>query len=164
MPKNTMLAISALLSAAMLAGAMQDPAKDAAKDASGRKQDARALVQKAAAEYVEALYEVKPELIERCCHKDLVKFGFWRQDAGSDYRGMAMTHAQLTALAGKWNRDGSRVPADAPNKVEVLDLMDQTAVVKVTAVWGVDHMQLARFDGKWQIRHILWQSHPIESR
>ena len=45
-------------------------------------------------------------------------------------------------------------------KIEVLDLMDTTAVVKVSAVWGVDHMQLAKFDGRWQILHILWQSHP----
>ena len=38
--------------------------------------------------------------------------------------------------------------------------MDTTAVLKVSAVWGVDHMQLGKFDGKWKVLHILWQSHP----
>jgi hypothetical protein len=73
-----------------------------------------------------------------------------------------MTKAQLLELAKKWNAKGDRAGADAVKEVEILDLMDQTAVVKVTAVWGVDHMQLAKFDGTWRIVHILWQSHPAK--
>jgi hypothetical protein len=38
--------------------------------------------------------------------------------------------------------------------------MDKTAVAKLSAQWGVDHMQLAKIDGKWMIMNILWQSYP----
>jgi len=65
----------------------------------------------------------------------------------------------LRELAGQYNADG-HIPADAPKEIVVLDLMDQTACARLTAEWGVDILQLARFDGRWQILHVLWQSHP----
>ncbi|MBK8098476.1 MAG: nuclear transport factor 2 family protein [Planctomycetes bacterium] len=142
---------------ALVAGIhLQDPAPKPPTD--------EAQVRQAALDYVEALYEAKPELIERSVHADLVKYGFWREKATSPYEGSAMTKAQLLALTKSWNRKGNKADASSVKKVEVLDVMDQTAVAKVTAVWGIDHMQLAKFDGKWQIRHILWQSHPAEAK
>jgi Putative lumazine-binding len=42
--------------------------------------------------------------------------------------------------------------------VRVGDVLDQTAVAQVTASWGIDHMLLAKYDGKWQIVQIPWQS------
>lgn len=122
--------------------------------------DERAAVQRAALDYVEALYDAKPELIQRSVHPELKKFGFYRPEGQTKYRGGAMTFGQLVKLAGSWNKEGKRADARSPKKVEVLDLMDATAVVKLTAVWGIDHMQLAKYDGRWQILHILWQSHP----
>jgi hypothetical protein len=53
---------------------------------------------------------------------------------------------------------GRTAPATAPKKVELLDLLDQTAAVKVTAWWGTDYMLLAKYDGRWMISHVLWQS------
>jgi hypothetical protein len=132
----------------------QDPAARPATD--------EERVRQVALDYVEALYEVKPERIERSVHPNLVKYGFWRKDEATPYKGMAMTKAQLVELAKKWNAKGDQADAGSVKKVEILDLMDQTAVVKVTAVWGVDHMQLAVIDGTWQILHILWQSHPAK--
>jgi hypothetical protein len=134
--------------------APQDPATKPLTD--------RAQVERAGLDYVEALYDAKPELIERSVHANLVKYGFWRKDESSPYKGSAMTKPQLLELAKKWNAKGNQADAKSVKTVEVLDLMDQTAVLKVTAVWGVDHMQLAKFDGTWQILHILWQSPPAK--
>ena len=123
----------------------------------------REAVEAAVLDYVEGIYDVEPDRIARSVHKDLKKYGFWRQEAQTPYQGMAMTYAELHELAGEYNVDG-RVPADAPKKVEVLDLLDQTAAAKLTASWGIDYMQLAKFDGQWKIVHVLWQSHPQETR
>jgi hypothetical protein len=30
----------------------------------------------------------------------------------------------------------------------------------VTALWGIDYMHLAKYDGKWKIVNILWQEPP----
>ena len=130
----------------------QDPQPAATED--------RAAIQRAALDYVLALYDAEPERIRRSVHPELKKYGFYRPKGAADYRGSAMTFEQLVALAGEWNKDGSKADEASPKKVEILDVMDQTAVVKLTAKWGIDHMQLAKFDGKWQILHILWQSAP----
>ena len=69
-----------------------------------------------------------------------------------------MTYEQLVNLASSWNKSGTR---DTKVKtVDVLDALDQTAVAKVTASWGVDYLLLAKFDGKWKISQIIWQSPP----
>jgi hypothetical protein len=39
-------------------------------------------------------------------------------------------------------------------------VLDQTATAKITAQWGIDYMQLAKFDGAWKIINIVWQTHP----
>ena len=116
-------------------------------------------VERAVLDYVEGVYQVKPELIERSVHPELNKFGFARRSADQEYRRIPMTFKQLVALAGRYNRDG-RVPKDAPKNVEVLDVLDQTASAKLTASWGIDYMHLAKYDGRWKIVHVLWQTAP----
>ena len=41
-----------------------------------------------------------------------------------------------------------------------LGRLDQTATVKLVAQWGVDYMHLARYDGRWKVVNVLWQSAP----
>lgn len=117
-----------------------------------------AEVERAVLDYVEGVYEVKPELIERSVHPDLKKFGFARRSVEDDWRVIPMTYDELVELAGKYYRDDGGAPADAPKKVEVLDVMNQTASAKLTASWGADYFHLAKYDGKWKIVHVLWQS------
>lgn len=117
----------------------------------------RQAVQQAAANYVTAVYESKPELIEQSVHPKLVKYGFMRQQDGT-YKQNQMTYDQLLDVARSWNKDKKR--DTSINKVEVLDVLDQTATAKITAQWGVDYMQLAKFDGTWKIINIIWQTHP----
>ena len=71
---------------------------------------------------------------------------------------MPMSHDELIALAARWNASGDQILDDAPRKIELMDAMNQTACVKLTAVWGIDYMHLAKVDGKCQILHVLWQS------
>jgi hypothetical protein len=118
----------------------------------------RELVRQAALDYLEGIYTVKPERIQRSVHPTLVKRGFYKKDATTPYVEMPMTYDQLVTLAGNWNKDGKR---DLSIKeVTVLDVLDQTAMAKVTANWGIDYMLLGKFDGNWKIVQILWQSHP----
>lgn len=115
-------------------------------------------VRQAALDYVEGIYNVQPERIERSVHPNLVKRGFYKKDAATPYTEMPMTYEQLVKLAASWNKDGKR--DISIKEVVVLDVLDQTAVAKVRASWGIDYMMLGKFDGKWKITQILWQSHP----
>lgn len=118
----------------------------------------REAVRLAALDYVEGIYNVQPERIERSVHTTLVKRGFYKKDAAGPYVESPMTYEQLVRLAGSWNKEGKR--DTSIKEVAVLDVLDQTAVAKVTASWGIDYMLLGKYDGRWKIVQILWQSHP----
>lgn len=119
--------------------------------------DDRAAVHQAALDYLTAVYEAKPELIERSVSPKLTKHGFVRQADGT-YRHGRMTYAELLDVARTWNADGRR--DQSIKEVVVGDVSDQTATAIVRAAWGYDHMQLAKIDGRWQILNIVWQTYP----
>ena len=119
----------------------------------------REAVRQAALDYVEGVYGVDPARIERSVHPDMVKRGFYIKKGETAYSSSPMTFAELVNLAKTYNKAG-RVPKDAPKEVTVLDVLDQTASVKLVAFWGVDYMHLAKYDGRWMIVNVLWQSPP----
>lgn len=117
-------------------------------------------VRQAVLDYVEGIYLVDPARIEGSVHPDLAKLGFPRRGAETTYGASTrMTFQQLIDVAKTYNKAG-RLPKDAPKEVVIYEVVDQTATVKLTAVWGIDYMQLAKFDGKWKIVNVLWQSPP----
>jgi Putative lumazine-binding len=122
-------------------------------------QDDREAVKQAVLDYVEALYEADPSRIERSIHPELFKLGFERDKDGK-YQPDRMTYQQLYDLAGRWNKSG-RFPKNSKKEVVVYDVADQTAAAKLTAMWGIDYLHLAKFEGKWKITEILWQTPPV---
>ncbi|MCM3873290.1 MAG: nuclear transport factor 2 family protein [Pyrinomonadaceae bacterium] len=114
-------------------------------------------VKEAVLDYVEGVYEVSPARIERSIHPDLAKRGFFIKKGEKAYSPHTMTFAQLVELSKNYNKDG-HVPKDAPKDVVVYDVSDQTASAKLTAMWGIDYMHLAKYEGKWKIINVLWQT------
>lgn len=118
-------------------------------------------VRAAVVDYLEGLYSADPDRIERSVSPDMVKFGYWRQTAEDEYSPSPMSYEQLYRLAGSWNADNRQgIDEDTPRAIEVLDVLDKTAAAKLTAAWGIDYFQLEKIEGRWMIRHVLWQSHP----
>jgi len=120
--------------------------------------DDREAVKQAVLDYVEALYEADSARIERSVHRDLFKLGFERDKDGT-YKPYRMTYQELYDLAGRWNKSG-RIPKNSNKEIVVFDVADQTASAKLTARWGIDYLHLAKFDGKWMITDILYQTPP----
>lgn len=120
--------------------------------------DDREAVKQAVLDYVEALYEADSSRIERSVHRDLFKLGFERDKEGT-YKPYRMTYQELYDLAGRWNKNG-RIPKNSKKEIVVYDVADQTASAKLTAMWGIDYLHLAKFDGKWMITDILYQTPP----
>lgn len=128
----------------------------AAQDTNAEKE----AVRQAVLDYVEGIYNVEPARIERSVSPNLAKLGFYRPPAETAYRpGRTMAFQQLVEIAKTYNKEG-KLKKDARKHVEIYDVMDQTATVKLTAEWGIDYMHLAKIDGKWMIVNVLWQSHP----
>lgn len=119
-------------------------------------------IEKACLNYIEGFYEGDTVKLINALKPTLYKIGFWKNkttgaydfDGQMTYRG-ALDYAK-NVLAKK-----NFAKADAPKKVEVLDIMKTTAAAKVTAWWGFDYILLAKQNGKWMIEQVLWEG-PLE--
>ncbi len=119
----------------------------------------REAVKQAVLDYVEGVYEVDPSRIERSVHPDLAKGGFFKKEGETGYNFISMTFAQMIELSKNYNKDG-KMPQAAPKEVIIFDMTDQIATTKLIAWWGIDYMHLAKYEGKWKIVNVLWQTHP----
>lgn len=119
----------------------------------------RDLVTAAVRDYVEGVYDAEPDRIKKSVAPDLNKVGV-RHGPKNTFRERPMTYDQLFKLAANYNKDGKRIPKDAPKKIEILGLLPKVATAKLTASWGIDLMQLIKTKDTWQIKHIVWQPHP----
>jgi hypothetical protein len=117
------------------------------------------LVHVAVEDYVLGLYEVSPERIARSVDTSLTKVGYYDHN-GKAHNHAPMTYQQLYNLSSSWNKKGDKINEDSPKRIEIYEVNDKTAAAKLTAEWGIDFMHLCKVDGKWKIRHIMWQSDP----
>jgi putative lumazine-binding protein len=118
-----------------------------------------AAVRAAVLDYVEGLYQVDPARVDRSVSPELAKRSVAAfQGTGREYL-RPMSKDVLLNVAATFNREG-RTPRDARREVVILDMLDRTAAVRLTAVDWVDYMHLARLNGRWTIVNILWQDVP----
>ncbi len=120
-------------------------------------------IKKAVLDYIEGLYYMEPERIERSVHPDLSKRGLRETGDDADYETHIMPFDELREAAETANING-RIPQDAPRDIEILDKSGKTASVRLLSFWGVEYVHLKKDNGKWQIIHILWQSIPEDER
>lgn len=118
-----------------------------------------ALIESAVLDYVEGFYEGDTARISRSIHPDLSKFGYSYQKDSLNYKGHLMTFDRAIgyALDVKKNPEYA-APPNAVKKIEILDAQDKIANVKLTAYWGIDYLLLAKYDGKWMVTKVLWQT------
>jgi hypothetical protein len=133
----------------------------AVADGAGAQQPAadRDAIRAASLDYIEGFYEGDTVKLTRSIRPQVYKFGFGREEKERRYGpGEQMTWQQILDYAGRVRASTRKTPATAPKGVALLDVLDQTAAAKVTAWWGTDYLLLGKFDGRWMITHVLWQS------
>lgn len=92
-------------------------------------------VKQAAFNYIDAFYKVDTTLAYKSVHKNLRKVGWWYDEKKKAYSGdIEMPFDALISLAKKWNINGDRVNDQSPRKVDILEVSDKIAAVKITAV------------------------------
>ena len=124
--------------------------------------DDETLIREAVLNYVNAIYEVNPKLLEKSVSPKLQKVGYVPKSDGSGYREMWMSVENLKTLAAHYNQDGGIDPATAPRTIVILDKSNQRPVVRLDAVWGIDFIELVREGDKWMILNVIWQTYPEE--
>ena len=121
--------------------------------------DDQAITQ-AVLNYANSAYLVKPELVAESVHPHLQKVGYVPAREGGGYRELWMNFYELRELVSFWNQDGHFDRENAKREVKILDRLDQIAVARLDAEWGVDFLHLAKVDGTWQIINVIWQTYP----
>lgn len=117
-------------------------------------------VRRAALDYLEGFYEGDSAKIIRSVRPDVRKVGYFKSRGASTYASEPMSYAEMIAYTNNFKKNGRTTPTSAPREVIVGEINDQTATAKVVAWWGIDYLQLARYDGKWMIVNVMWQSPP----
>lgn len=117
-------------------------------------------VRAAILDYVEGFYEGDTAKLMRSVRPDVVKYGYSKPRGETGYRGEPMPWSEFLSYAREVKARGRPTPASAPKDIVIFDVADQTAAAKLTAWWGIDYFHLAKFDGRWMITQVLWQSPP----
>jgi hypothetical protein len=142
------------LRVALLAGFLLLPSS-----AMGQRGADSAAVHAAVADYLAWFYEGDTTRFVRSVRPEIYKYGYDRDQATGRYSGRPWRWpAGVTPASTGSARRQPR--ANAQREIVVLDVLDQIAVAKLVASWGVDYLMLAKYDGKWMINQALYQSHP----
>ncbi|MDC8003901.1 nuclear transport factor 2 family protein [Aureisphaera galaxeae] len=114
-------------------------------------------IERAALDYIEGFYEGDTTKIKRSIHPDLSKLGYGSSSGGSKEHIMTYERAIGFARDVAGNPEWA-APKDAVKKIEILDAQDKIACVKLTLYWGIDYLLMVKYDDKWMISKVLWQS------
>ncbi len=120
-------------------------------------------VRRAVLDYVEGFYEGDTTKLVRSVRPDVFKYGFDWVEKSRRYEGEQMPYSEVLGYAIRFKARGRPTSAAAPRTVELFEVQDQTASAKLTAWWGTDYLLLARYDGRWMISSVMWQSPPPKS-
>lgn len=104
-------------------------------------------------QYIDGWYEGKCEKMETAIHPDLSKRTVVKTGAGDRLEPMN----GLALLQYCRNGEGKKTPVDKRRKeIRVLEIHDGWASASLRAHDFVDHLHLAKFNGKWTIINVLW--------
>lgn len=117
-------------------------------------------VRRAVLDYVEGFYEGDSTKHVRSIRPEVFKYGFFIPRDSSKYQGQQMTWSGFHNYTRNVRTNNRPAPANAPKDIVIYDVLDQTASAKLTAYWGIDYLLLAKYDGKWMVTHVLWQTPP----
>lgn len=97
-----------------------------------------AAIRQTALDYLEGLYEGDSTRLVRALRPEVYKYGFFVPRGATGYSGERMEWKEFHSYTNAVKKSGKVAPATAPKKIEFMDVLDQTAAVKVTAFWGTD--------------------------
>ncbi|WP_347921889.1 nuclear transport factor 2 family protein [Pontimicrobium sp. SW4] len=108
-------------------------------------------------EYLTALQELNPKLIEKALHKELAKetIGINPRNRRDTIR--KTSYNQMLQFADSWNKAGNKFPPNPNNQVIILDIYDRIATAKLVSDNWVEYLHLIKTNKEWKIINLLWQ-------
>jgi hypothetical protein len=160
LPRLSLGAAAALLLGAAAPHFSATPPTPLAAPRATAQEDDAALVRRAVLDYVDGFYEGDTAKLVRSVRPEVYKYGFWRPADSTRYVGETMPYTELLAYARRVKARNRPAPPSARKEVVVYEVQDRTASAKLTASWGTDYLLLGKFDGRWMVSSVMWQSPP----
>jgi ribosomal protein L31 len=120
--------------------------------------DDRAQVEATALDYIEGAFSGDCDRMASALHPELTKMRL----ASHPQTGRQFLSAMGASLLTETTRDGRGLVDEAERdiRVEIHDISHGMAAVKVTSSRYIDHLQMGKVDGTWQIINVLWVPNP----
>jgi hypothetical protein len=116
-------------------------------------------VKRAVLDYIESQHKVEPELMKRGLDKKLAKRTYWESKDGSEFI-METDFETMVWVAENYNKDGNKFPLSPKVNIDILDIDNRVASVKLTVDDWIDYMHLYKNENnEWKIINVLWQYH-----
>lgn len=118
----------------------------------------RDAIKRTALNYAEGWYDGSAEKMESALHPDLAKRIARTNDKNQSRLDQMSAMSLVQATRGGF---GKQTPKDEQQKdVTILDVFGNTASVKLEMRDWIDYMHIAKFNGKWVIVNVLWETKP----
>lgn len=107
--------------------------------------------------YLKAFQNLKPQEMKEVTNDSLnkVTIGYDRK-LKSEYA-RATSKEKLIQYAADWNKANNKFPTNPNNQIEILDVYNRIATVKLFSDNWVEYLHLIKLDEKWSIINLIWQ-------
>lgn len=120
----------------------------------------RAAIKQAALDYAEGWYEGNADRMERALHPDLAKRIVRTNEKGQSRLDQMSAMSLVQAARAGY---GKQTPKDKQLKeITILDVYRGAATVKLEMQGWFDYLHVAKFNGRWVIVNVLWETKPAK--
>lgn len=122
-------------------------------------QSEEVLITQTVEKYLISQHKVQEQLMDEALHEKLAKRTYWRSRTGDEFI-METSRNTMLRVAKSYNKSGSKFPNPPRIDIEIFDIDQRAASVKLTADDWIDYMHLVKTEsGNWKILNVLWQYH-----
>ena len=116
-------------------------------------------IERAVLDYIESQHKVEPNLMKRGLDKKLAKRTYWEAKDGSEFI-METNFETMIFVAKTYKKNGDKFPSNPKVNINILDVDNRVASVKLSVDDWIDYMHLYKNDSnEWKIINVLWQYH-----
>lgn len=120
-------------------------------------------IERAVKDYIQSQHEVLPNMMARGIDKSLAKRTYWKASNGKEFI-LESSYEDMVNLAAAYNKKGDKFPNSPKIDIDIYDIDQRVASVKLTADDWIDYMHLYKNDdGNWKVINVLWQFNDIRN-
>lgn len=115
----------------------------------------RFAIESVTQEYLQAWYEGNDQLMATVVHPQMAKKIVF--NTTSNNGALAYLSAEDLLVQTKKKRVQKVDPQDLKRSITILDIYNNSAIVKAETSNWIDYLHMAKISGKWKIVNILWE-------